>query len=193
MASSRFESEQFFSESFVESVGAILFRLSTREICTVHLYDRNEYVLAKGRRNCGETRQSAAMREIAEETGLRCSILPIKMVTRNPPAVEAQHVPDEPRLHIDACEPFALQLRCLAEDNVKLIWWYIAAVEEGEGFQAGTQEQDKFGVKFHDFASAVQKLTFQMDRDMVKKAIETVEGTYGAVHVSTDTQVSYDS
>lgn len=102
------------------------------------------------------------------------------MMTRNPPAVETQPVPDEPRLHLDACEPFAFQLRHLAKDNVKLIWWYIAAVEEEKRFSAGTQEQDTFGVEFHNYTNTLQRLTFQMDRDMVKKAIDTVNDTYGA-------------
>lgn len=64
MAISRFESEQYASEAFVESVGAVLFRMSTHEICVLHLLDRDEYILAKGRRNCGETRKDAAVREV---------------------------------------------------------------------------------------------------------------------------------
>lgn len=75
MARSEFESEQYFSDCFVESAGAVLFRLSTQEICILHLLDRNEYVLAKGRRNLGETRQRTVIREIAEETGFSCRIL----------------------------------------------------------------------------------------------------------------------
>jgi 8-oxo-dGTP pyrophosphatase MutT (NUDIX family) len=179
MASSHFQSEQYFSEAFVESAGAVLFRLSTQELCILHLHERNEYVLAKGRRNLGETQQATALREVIEETGYSCRILPVKMVTRNPPAVETEPIPDEPRLHIDASEPFAFQFRRLAERNVKLIWWYIAAVNEEEEFKAAIQEKNKFDVEFHSYNDAVQKLTFQMDREMVQKAIDIVGGTYG--------------
>lgn len=121
MATSRFESEQYFSENFVESVGAVLFRLSTREVCIVYLRSRDEYILAKGRRNLGESRKATALREVMEETGYACRILPVAIWTRNPPAVEMGLVPDEPRLHADAQEPFALQYRRLAEGHVKLI------------------------------------------------------------------------
>lgn len=121
MATSRFESEQYFSENFVESVGAVLFHLSTREVCIVYLRSRDEYVLAKGRRNLGESRKATALREVMEETGYACRILPVAIWTRNPPAVEMGLVPDEPRLHADAQEPFALQYRRLAEGHVKLI------------------------------------------------------------------------
>jgi ADP-ribose pyrophosphatase YjhB (NUDIX family) len=185
MASSRFQSEQYFSESFVESAGAVLFRLSTQQICILRLHDRNEYVLPKGRRNCGETRQAAVLREVREEAGYSCRILPVKMVTRNPPAVETKPVPDEPRLHFDACEPFALQFRRLADGNAKLIWWYVAAVNEEEEFNADIQEQDKFGVEFYNYPDAVQKLTFHMDQEMVKNAIDIVNGTYGNTEDST--------
>ena len=66
MAKSRFESEQYMSDAFVESVAAVLFRLSSREVCVLHYLKRDEYVLAKGRRNCGETRQAAAVREVTD-------------------------------------------------------------------------------------------------------------------------------
>jgi 8-oxo-dGTP pyrophosphatase MutT (NUDIX family) len=177
MASSQFQSEQYFSESFVESAGAVVFRLSTQEICIVHLLKRDEYVLAKGRRNFGESRQTAALREVMEETGYSCRLLPVTMSTRNPPTVETKHVPDKPRLHVDSCEPFALQFRRLAADHLKLIWWYIAAVNEEEEFKEDLQEKEKFGVEFHQYADVVHKLTYQMDREMVQKAIDIVQST----------------
>lgn len=179
MATSRFESEQYFSENFVESVGAVLFRLSTREVCIVHLRSRDECVLAKGRRNLGEARKATALREVMEETGYACRILPVAMSTRNPPAIETGPVPDEPRLHAGAQEHFALQYRRLAEEHVKLIWWYIASVDEEEEFKEDIQGRDRFGVEFHSYSDVLEKLTFEMDRDMVKKAIDIVEGTYG--------------
>ncbi|KAF2839835.1 hypothetical protein M501DRAFT_1010858 [Patellaria atrata CBS 101060] len=161
MVQSRFSSSQYFSDSFVESAGAVLFRLSTREICILHLLSRDEYVLPKGRRNCGETRQNAAVREVREETGYVCRILPVNISTRNPPAMETEHVPDEPRLHEHTREPFALQVRRLG-DGMKVVWWYVAAVNEEEGY-----------------TDVLDKLTFAMDRVMVERAIELVEGTYG--------------
>ena len=105
MASSRFESEQYTSEAFVESAGAVLFRLSSREVCVLHLLKRNEYVLAKGRRNCGESRQAAALREITEETGFACRLLPLNMSTRAPPAVETEQLDDKARFYRGICEP----------------------------------------------------------------------------------------
>lgn len=106
------------------------------------------------------------------------------MFTRNPPAVEMKPVPDEPRVHTDAQEPFALQFRRLPKGDVKLIWWYIAAVNEEGEFNADTQEQDRFGVEFHSYTDVLNKLMFQMDRDMVNKAINIVEGTYDIVDSS---------
>ena len=115
MATSRFESEQYTSEAFVESVGAVLFHLSRREVCVLHLRKRNEYVLAKGRRNCGESRKDAAIREVAEETGYSCSLLDLDMSTRAPLAVETEQLGDEARFYTGIREPFMLQLRRLGE------------------------------------------------------------------------------
>lgn len=39
------------------------------------------------------------------------------------------------------------------------------------------QEKERFAVEFYSFTEVVEKLTFQMDRDMVRKAIEIVTDT----------------
>jgi 8-oxo-dGTP pyrophosphatase MutT (NUDIX family) len=174
MATSRFPAQLYFPDAMVESAGTVLFRLSTKQICLVRRLDSHEYLLAKGRRNLGETRQMAALRETAEETGYSCRVLPVAMVTRNPPAIETGSVPDKPRLHANATEPIALQVRHIAEGEVKLIWWYIAAVNEDEEFNAEMQEKHKFAVEFYDFTEAVLKLTYQPDREVVQKAIDLV-------------------
>ena len=178
MALSRFESEQYTSEAFVESVGAVLFRLSTQEICVLHHLQRDEYVLAKGRRNCGENRKDTALREIVEESGFSCRLLPLDMSTRAPPAVEIEQLRDEARFYTHICEPFTLQLRRLGEGEVKLIWWYIAAVNEDKPFQKDLQEKERFDVQFFNFTKVLEKLTFQADRDLVKKAIDLVTSKY---------------
>ncbi|KAI4177379.1 MAG: hypothetical protein LQ343_000359 [Gyalolechia ehrenbergii] len=174
MAISRFESEQYASEAFVESVGAVLFRMSTHEICVLHLLDRDEYILAKGRRNCGETRKDAA---VTEETGLPCHLLHLDMFTRAPPAVEEEQLGDEARFYAGICEPFTLQIRRLGDGDVKLIWWYIAAIDEDESFKESQQEV-RFGVEFYNFTDVTTKLTFQGDRDLVNKAIGIVTTTF---------------
>ncbi|KAK3294910.1 uncharacterized protein B0H64DRAFT_197900 [Chaetomium fimeti] len=179
MASSRFESEQYTSEAFVESAGGVLFRLSSREVCVLRLLERDEYVLAKGRRNCGEARQATALREVTEETGFACRLLPLNMQTRAPPAVETGQVDDRPRLYNGVCEPFTLQVRRLGEGQIKLIWWFVAAVdEETPPKEREAPERDRYAVEFYSYADVLGKLTFQMDREMVKRAIELVENTY---------------
>lgn len=179
MAVSRFESEQYTSEAFVESVGAILFRLSSREVCVLHLLERDEYVLAKGRRNCGESRKDTAVRELTEESGFSCRLLHLNMSTRAPPAVETEQPGDEARFYTDICEPFTLQLRRLGKGNVKLIWWYIAAVNEEQPFKKDLQEWQRFAVEFYSYTDVLEKLTFQMDRDMVSRAIDIVTSNHG--------------
>jgi len=176
MATSHFKTEQYASDAFVESAGAVMFRFSTKEICILHLPSKNEYFLAKGRRNCGETTQEAALREVTEETGYPCTLLPLNMSTRAPPEGETEQLPDEARFYTGIREPFTLQIRRLGSDGVKLIWWYIAAIDEEKA--VGTPEE-KFTVEFHNYTDVLEKLTFQLDRDMVKKAIEIVNNTYG--------------
>jgi 8-oxo-dGTP pyrophosphatase MutT (NUDIX family) len=72
----------YAAEKFVESAGTVLFRLSTREVCILHLLHRDEYILPKGRRNLGESRRTTAIRETTEETDIPCRLLPVNLVSR---------------------------------------------------------------------------------------------------------------
>ncbi|KAG8529857.1 uncharacterized protein KY384_005338 [Bacidia gigantensis] len=187
MASSQFRSTQHNSEQLVESAGAILFQLSTKRICLLHLVARDEYVLAKGRRNIGESRQQAAIREVKEETGYVCRLLPVTLGSRAPPAIETDRfVGDVLHVYEGVTEPFTLQIRHLQpEGDLKLIWWFIAVVDEDkapEGERGPGEE--KFSVEFYGFDEAVEKLTFKMDRELVQRAINIVKGSgYGSDNV----------
>lgn len=178
MATSSLKNEQYTPEEFVESAGAILFHLSKRQVCVLHLLSRDEYFLPKGRRNYGESRQQAALREVREETGYECRLIPIRMSSRAPP--DNENHADVPRVYENSTEPFYLQVRHLSKTktNVKLIWWYVAGVDEDKEVHERHLVEHKFEVKFYSFEEVLQKLTFQNDRDIVAKAIIAVEASY---------------
>jgi 8-oxo-dGTP pyrophosphatase MutT (NUDIX family) len=178
MASSHFKSEQFMSEAFVESAGAVLFCLPSREVYILHLLKSDEYILPKGRRNCGESRQAAALREILEETGFVSRLLPLNMSTRAPPAVETKQLDDEVRFYTGICEPFNLQIRRLSNSDVKLIWWFVATIDEDTPIERSLDDRRRYSVKFYSYTEVLEKLTFQNDRDIVKRAIDLVSNTY---------------
>lgn len=171
---------QFRSDQFVESVGAIAFKVSTREICLLYLIERDEYILAKGRRNCDETHRETALRELMEETGYNCRLVPVRMSTRAPPAVETEPSKDMPRTVSGLIEPFTLQIRPQGKNHIKIIWWYIAAIEEDEPSHNKVQAQGEpqFRVAFFGLDEALSKLSFDNDRDMVRDAIRIFEDTY---------------
>jgi 8-oxo-dGTP pyrophosphatase MutT (NUDIX family) len=183
MSSSPLDSAQLPASAFVESAGAIAFRLSTRTVCVIRHRRRNEFLLAKGRRNVGEARRDAALREVREETGLTCRLLPVDLRTLAPPADEAaaggqQGVGGGPRLERGVCEPFVLQTRRQRDGSVKLIWWYVAAVEEGAEGARDAVDEERYAVEFYGYEEVVEKLTFQNDRELVKMAIDLVNDTY---------------
>jgi 8-oxo-dGTP pyrophosphatase MutT (NUDIX family) len=176
MAQSSFSTTQLFAEEFVESAGAVLFHLPTKEICLVHLKSKQEWLLPKGRRNCSESRQQAALREVREETGYEAHILPVNMSVRAPPAVELENYPDEPRYFESVAEPFVLTLRQLGDRNQKIIWWYIASVEERRSGEVNPDED--LEVSLFSYLDAVDKLTYELDKEIVRKAIDLVTATY---------------
>ena len=104
-------------------------------------------------------------------------LLPVKMGSRAPPTVETEPVAgDVLRVYDGIQEPFMLQIRRLqSQGDVKLVWWFVAAVEEEEAVNGpmGAGEE-RYEVLFCGYEEAVGKLTFQLDRDMVKRAVEIV-------------------
>ena len=124
MAASKYNTSQFTSEEFVESSGAVLFDLSPAKskVCLIHYIAEDEWLLAKGRRNCGETRQEAALREVREETGYACHLHPVTMSTRAPPMAETGYIADQARTFSDLTEPFMLTIRRMdGNSSTKLI------------------------------------------------------------------------
>ncbi|KAK6214946.1 NUDIX domain-containing protein [Colletotrichum tabaci] len=188
MAVSNFVTSQYSSEAFVESCGAVVFDLSKEpaKVCLLHYLALDEWYLAKGRRNCGESRHEAALREVLEETGVRCRLLPVDMPTRAPAPDDDANAPDVAAARRAITEPFTLTIRTTDKgDGVKLIWWYVATVEgrpdgeekekEEEEVTAGGEAQ--FTAKFFVCLEAVEKLTFENDRKVLRKAIDLVGKT----------------
>jgi 8-oxo-dGTP pyrophosphatase MutT (NUDIX family) len=179
MAASIFPTRQYSASNFVESCGAIFFDFSnpaTKRVCLANAISLNEWVLVKGRRNINESRKDAAIREVYEETGFRCKLLPVRMPTRATTFDDPPDVPDCPHMHENLTEPFMCTFRELPTGSgVKIIWWFIALVDDVNG-QRGPGEET-FRVEFFECKEAVQKLTFETDREVLRKAIQIVEDT----------------
>ncbi|KAF2651932.1 hypothetical protein K491DRAFT_696076 [Lophiostoma macrostomum CBS 122681] len=179
MAQSAFATRQFASESFVESCGAILFDNTSpeRKVCILHYLKKDEWLLPKGRRNQHESRKDAALREVTEETGYQCHLLPVNVRTRAPSEHDSYDTPDHVRLQRNSLEPFMVTFREL--DNgarMKLIWWFIAALDSESARSRGAGEAD-FRPQFFSVEKALERLTYQTDREVLEKAVEWVEDT----------------
>lgn len=79
-------------------------------MCLIHYHAKDEWMLAKGRRNCGEPRHQAALREVSEETGYQAHLHPVTVQRRVPPIDEQGDVP-EPRAYPDLAEPIMVTMR----------------------------------------------------------------------------------
>lgn len=178
MATSQYATSQYTSEEFVESSGAILFDLSQeKKVCLIYYKAKDEWLLAKGRRNCGESRKDAALRELQEETGYRCCLHPVTMASRAPPMAEIGDIADQARTFPNLTEPFMLTIRRLdGKSNVKVIWWYIAVLDKDFAADRSNGEAD-FRAEFFTLNEAPQRLTYEDDRHILMRAIELVENS----------------
>ncbi|KAI2602728.1 hypothetical protein GGR54DRAFT_487087 [Hypoxylon sp. NC1633] len=173
MAATRWNSTLYPSEQFVEACGAVVFDTSTqhKHVLLLHYGALDEWLLPKGRRNCNESRKAAAIREVREESGYAIQLRPITMATRAPSELETTDVKDVPRTYDSLTEPFILDVRDLGKGKgVKLVWWFVAEL----GGIAGEGEA-QFKPQFFPYDQAVERLTFQKDRDVLSKALEFME------------------
>lgn len=180
MAEGRFKEQHLTSEVFVESCGAILFDLSDPEhkkVCLIHAWGK-EWLLPKGRRNCGETRKDAALREVTEETGYQCHLYPVKMATRATLPNAHADVVDRPHVYDNITEPFMCTIREMRKpQRTKIIWWFIAALDNRAEKLAGEQ---KYVPHFLDCDKALTTLTFKGDREVLRRAMNLVQETDAA-------------
>jgi hypothetical protein len=103
------------------------------------------------------------------------------MSTRAPLPDDPENVPDTARLLPDLSEPFMLTFRELDGGvDVKIIWWYIAVVD-GDPTGAPSNSKD-FTAEFFTCGEALQRLTFQTDRDILSKAMEILERSSSNAH-----------
>ena len=176
MAAPRYPTEQYIAGDFVISAGCILFRhnpsSSLLEICILHHLDRHEWLLPKGRKDRGESIEQAALRETYEETGYRCMLWPQRIPTRAPaPGVDNVY---RTQIVDDLVEPIGVTIRHLSK-GVKVIFWFIAKVEDGVDKVNGTQmATENFDSTFVDAEEAADRLTFESDREIVRRALEVV-------------------
>lgn len=180
MAESKFKANTLFAEEFVVSAGSVLFDISpqteTLRICLIHHRAWNEWWLPGGRKDRGESIESAAVRETFEETGFRCVLFPVNLQTRATiPGVDHK---DRPQLELLSHEPIAITVRNISETNMKLIWWFVTRVEGEAVQQDGTQTaSEDFEARFFNAEDAIEQLTFKADKDIATKAVALVKAT----------------
>ncbi|KAK5949124.1 hypothetical protein OHC33_009865 [Knufia fluminis] len=145
----------------------------------------HKYLLPKGRRNIGESRAAAALREIAEETGLKCELLPVTLRSRATADDNRRggYTLDEVRVFRGCTDPFMMTMRRQVGDDRrevwKVVWWFVGVVcetqvEEGEGYLDEGCEAVGVGRE-----EAVGRCTRGSDGEVVRRAIEVVRGGLG--------------
>ncbi|KAK7926604.1 hypothetical protein PG985_003602 [Apiospora marii] len=185
MASST--SKVYNCAEYAESCGAVLFDASKEKVCLLlrHAHADSsdssnkpqqktpEWVLPKGRRNCGEHRYAAALREVEEETGHACHLQPLTMATRAPTAAD----PDgggEPRLHRTFTESFMVTHRVKGDGGgyLKLIYWFLAVADE----RMTGGEEERFTPRFFEPGEALRTVTCPDERMVLEGGIALMGG-----------------
>lgn len=146
------------------------------EVCIIYHQRKNEYILSKGRKDQFEAGLlDTAMRETHEETGFPCRPYPVAQLTRAPlPGADIKDTKDGVPV-LNCVEPFALTIRNISPDNVKLIYWFIAEATASVADE-GTRmpSESAFTSCWFTPEDAIERLTHEHDRDVVRKAVALV-------------------
>lgn len=110
--------------------------ISRYELVMVHMPSTGENFFPKGRKDVGERLEDTAIRETYEETGLSCHLLPLPVPTR---ATQGNVAGDG---ETNVVEPVACSLRS-AGDVQKIIYWFVAVVDDDQPAMSGTQMPDE--------------------------------------------------
>ncbi|KAF8308034.1 hypothetical protein DL93DRAFT_2044818, partial [Clavulina sp. PMI_390] len=149
------------------------------EVCLIYHERKNEYILAKGRKDQFEMNLlETALRETHEETGYECVPYNVGMITRAP--VRGADVKDSPEglPLLNAIEPFALTIRTITPAaDIKLIYWFIARATSPTlppDASARMPSESAFRSVWVKAGEAERWLTHEHDRNVVRKAVGLV-------------------
>ena len=189
--------KQYTSREFVLAAGAVPFQFDAsgvpKRVLLAHHAPRDAWLLSKGRKDEGEDLAATAVREVVEETGYPCHLhivphlptcapLPVRLAGMD-------YQPHSARIAENSTEPFMIMLRPFGVGMLKLIFWYIGAVDipyqEGDAssetnhIQPGSHQVAEGFDEIHlfDINEAVDKLAFDGDRVLVRTAVTILTAT----------------
>ena len=169
---SRYPSKWYTSEEFVEAIGVVVFHSSQKKIQLIRSDDK--WVLGIGRRRCAESRHDAVVRVIKALTGYSCHILPLTMETRAPIGPSPR---DQPHLCENVTEPFVVNVLNKGEQDVRIVNWYVAALDE-DLYENGPAVEKDCESELFNYEAAKEKLAnVPSSRGLVKLAIQLVTKT----------------
>jgi 8-oxo-dGTP pyrophosphatase MutT (NUDIX family) len=123
---------------------------------------------------------AAAVRETFEETGYSCELLPLDLITRAP--VAGAQSADAAMAVGGSEEPFMVTLRRTKEGGIQILSWFATVCAAGADKVVGVPELqtevEEYESAFFEVDEALQVATFQVDRDVIARAVELVRATY---------------
>ncbi|KAF5366292.1 hypothetical protein D9758_005790 [Tetrapyrgos nigripes] len=177
---SPYPSSWYLAGEFVISAGSVLFRRSPEDpeklqICLIYQRAKKEWLLPKGRKDCGESVELTAIRETYEETGYPCELLPCLMPTRAPEVgVNVKDAYRETR----CTEPITISVRNQGDKGAKMTWWYISIIKgDGKKVEGTQMGSENFESEFIDADEALSRLTFKGDQAVAAQALAIVRKT----------------
>ncbi|MCJ1356130.1 MAG: hypothetical protein MMC33_006124 [Icmadophila ericetorum] len=165
--------------------GVVLFHLAKKKICLVKFSNIERWNLPTERRNCGESRAKASITAAESQTGFKCNLLPVSLVSKardqNDPTG-----PIAPKTFHGVIEPFWISVqptRSSATDAI-VRTWCITAIDERQDMKTVTGEEE-LEVALFSYNEALVKVSYQDHLEVLEKALHIVTSTSFRPEIST--------
>nr|VWP00853.1 Uncharacterized protein [Ganoderma boninense] len=177
------------SREFVLAAGAVAFQFDAsgapKRVLLAHHAPLDAWLLSKGRKDEGEDLATTAIREVFEETGYLCRLHSVPhLPTCAPLPAELAGMDCQShsaRIASNSSEPFMIASRPCGVGMLKLIFWYIGAVDvpyEEDQTSSSTHQPGSHQlaegfdeIRLFDIDEAIKKLAFDGDRVLVRTAV----------------------
>lgn len=123
----------------------------------------------------GESLEHAAVREVFEESGFPCELLPCSMSTRAPnPDL---YIGLRPHIEASSQEPFTLTIKTQRDGSLKLIFWYLMRVLSNSAprMERTQMPNEDFDSMFVGAREGINMLTEPVYQNIARSAVELVE------------------
>ncbi|KAJ7457012.1 hypothetical protein FB451DRAFT_1098391 [Mycena latifolia] len=151
LSSAQVPNSAWADENFLLGAGMVVFQPATEKVIVVYERQKKYWFLPKGRKDVGESLETAALREAYEESSYRVEFLPLYTHTSAPlpPSARTYEPNSEPIYICTAAYPARKRRNMVLPPGEYLTFWYVGQIPADAVPEEGTRMPDEVNYETH--------------------------------------------